>query len=154
MPSRPASKKSKVSRPLPASKQMTKYLSGTLQTFNASPIRTLPTKLLTFNASLLSPTKKRYSRAAKKMQALFRGHMARKMTKKINNAAKKVQSFFRGRSARNRTSRMRTAKRENKKEGIISRMMKKLDLKSLPDVSAPRTLRPMRQPSYRKNYKE
>jgi hypothetical protein len=67
-----------------------------LKTFNASPFHTMPiTRMLTFNASPLSPTKRRHSRAAKKLQGLFRGHMARNITKKMKSAAKKMQSFFR-----------------------------------------------------------
>ena len=142
-------------RLMPSPKEITKMLS---KSFNASPLHTLPMKLLTFNASPLSPTKKRHSRAAKKMQALFRGYKARKMTKKVKSAAKKMQALFRGRSARNRTGRMRTARREQKqksekkKEGLLSRMMKNLDLRALPDISAPRTLRTDRQLTSRLKY--
>ena len=101
MPSKPASrpasskrskqskpKQSKTPRQLPSPRELTKMFTNS---YNASPLRTFPIKpikLLTFNASPLSPTKRRHSRAAKKMQDFFRGHMVRKMTKKIQNAAK------------------------------------------------------------------
>ena len=158
-PTRPASSK----RPT----QSKKYNSGSLKTFKASLFRTLPMpipRMLTFNASPLSPTKRRHSRhsrAAKKLQGLFRGHMARNMTKKMNSAAKKMQSFFRGRSARNKTGRMRIARKEiqqeiqQKKQAKLSREMAKLGLTAAPSTDSPRTTRSSRQlPSYRKNYKE
>jgi hypothetical protein len=158
MPSKPASSKRskksktpKMSRPLSSPKQITKYLSGSLHTFNASHIPTAPMKLLTFNASPISSTKKRYNRAAKKLQGLFRGHMARKMTKKIKNAAKKMQAFIRGRSARNRTGRMRNERREKQQQAqqkrakTLSREMARLDLTTMPS-QGPRTTRSSRPP--------
>jgi hypothetical protein len=166
MPSRPASKrstkskKSKVPKLLPSPVEPAEIRKMLTSTFNASPIGTLPRKLLTFNASPLSPTKRRHSRAAKKMQAFFRGHMVRKMTKKIQSAAKKMQSLFRGRSARNRTSRLRTQinetkqKAQQKRQAKLSREMARLGLTSAPSTDGPRTTRALRQPSYRKNYKE
>jgi len=156
MPTRPASSK----RPT----QSKKYNSGSLKTFKASLFRTLPMpipRMLTFNASPLSPTKRRHSRAAKKLQGLFRGHMVRKMTKKINSAAKRMQSFFRGRSARNRTGRMKNERREKqqqaqqKKAKTLSRELARLGLTTAPSTDGPRTTRSSRHlPSYRKNYKE
>ena len=171
MPSKPASSKRskksktpKMSRPLSSPKQITKYLSGSLRTFNASPIGTLPMpipRMLTFNASPLSSTKRRHNRAAKKLQGLFRGHMARKMTKKISSAAKKLQAFIRGRSARRRTGRMRNERREKQQQAqqkrakTLSREMARLGLTTVPSTDGPRTTRSSRQlPSYRKNYKE
>lgn len=170
MPSKPASrpasaKKSKQSKPkesktprqLPSPREVTKMFTNS---YNASQLRTFPIKLLTFNASPLSPTKRRHSRAAKKMQAFFRGHMVRKMTKKIQSAAKKMQALFRGRSARNRTSRLRTQisetkqKAQQKKQAKLSREMARLGLTSAPSTDGPRTTRSSRQPTYRKNYKE
>ena len=159
MPSRPASKKSKTFK-TSRQPEITKYLSGSLRTFNASPIGTLPMpipRMLTFNASPLSSTKRRHNRAAKKLQGLFRGHMARKMTKKISSAAKKLQAFIRGRSARRRTGRMRNERREKqqKKAKTLSREMARLGLTTVPSTDGPRTTRSSRQlPSYRKNYKE
>lgn len=171
MPSRPASSKKKKSK-TPLSPKITEYISGRLNiseklnsspivssrllTFNASPI--VGPRLLTFQGSPISSTKKRHTRAAKKLQGLFRGYRARKMTKKISNAAKKMQALFRGRLARNRTGRMRNERREKKqksekkKEGMVSRMMKKLNITTLPDVSAPRTLRSYRPPTSRLMY--
>jgi len=140
--------------------QSHKYNSGSIKTFNASLINTMPmARILTYNASRLSPTKKRHSRAAKKMQAMFRIHRARNMTKKINSAAKKLQSLFRGRSARNRTSRMKTARKQQKaeqqKQARILREIAKLCLTKAPPIDSPRITRSSRQlPSYRKNYKE
>jgi hypothetical protein len=80
------------------------------------------------------PNKK--SKTAKNMQALFKGSMSRK-----------VQAFFRKRSPRNRSARMR------KNTGMFSGMMKKFDLKRLPDLSNPRTLKNM-QKNFRLKYKK
>lgn len=167
MPSRPASSKKKKSK-TPLSPKITEYISGRLNiseklnsspivssrllTFNASPI--VGPRLLTFQGSPISSTKKRHTRAAKKLQGLFRGYRARKMSKKNNSAAKKMQAFFRGRLARNRTSRMREQKQKSKKkkDGIVSRMMRSLNMAALPDVDAPRTLRTDRQQTSRFKY--
>jgi len=86
-----------------------------LTTFSAKPVFG---KLLsrTFNATPLSHTKKRKkNRAAKKMQALFRGYMSRKNQKKQKKIEKELiklkssmpvdNTLKRGQRSRRRTSR-------------------------------------------------